>query len=140
MASKKVLKKLDNESYWSFTIGWASEFEVNVCITPDVLASRHHREPLLGPLERITDPAALFCAKGNAGYLFLPVVFDPDTVAHEVYHLIDYMMDRLGVVNRDGEVMAYHLGWVVGKVSEIYLRISKNAKKVDKRVDTEFEN
>jgi hypothetical protein len=50
------------------------------------------------------------------------------------------MMDRLGVVNRDGEVMAYHLGWVVGKVSEIYLRISKNAKKVDKRVDTEFEN
>lgn len=140
MAKKKVLKKLDIESYWSFNVGWASDFEVNVCITPDILASRNHRNPILGPLERITDPAALFCAQGNAGYLFLPVVFDPDTVAHEVYHLIDYFMDRLGVRDRDGEVMAYHMGWIVGKISEIYLRVRKIAQKPDKRVDTEFEN
>jgi hypothetical protein len=143
MANKKVLKKLEIEHYYSFNIGWANEFEVNVCVTPDIIASRRHRDPILGTFEpRIEGQkfAGFFAGIGCNGYLFLPPEFDPDLVAHETYHLIDYMMDRLGVVNRDGEVMAYHLGWVVGKVSEIYLRISKNAKKVDKRVDTEFEN
>ena len=72
--------------------------------------------------------------------MFLPPEFDPDTVVHEVYHLVDYVMDRLGVLTRDGEIMAYHLGWIVGRVSEVYLRVSKLTKKADKRVDTEFEN
>jgi hypothetical protein len=47
-------------------------------------------------------------------------------------------MDRLGVQEpRDGEIMAYHLGYVVGKVSEVYLKAKaeqqkKSVKKLDK--------
>jgi hypothetical protein len=140
---KKVLKPLPNEHQWAFTIGWASDFEVTVIITPDIIASRKHRNEILGVFEQPRcgqKYAAFFSAVGGYGYLFLPPVFDPDTVAHETYHLVDYMMDRLGVTQRDGEVMAYHLGWIVGKVSEVYLRVSKLTKKADKRVDTEFEN
>ena len=142
MANKKVLKNLPIEKHWAFTIGWANDFEVNVVITPDINASRNHRNELLGVDGPHTHRAlaGLFAASGLRGWLILPPEFDPDTVAHEVYHLVDYVMDRLGVLNRDGEVMAYHLGWIVGKVSEVYLRISKSAKKLDKRVDTEFEN
>jgi hypothetical protein len=141
MAKKKVLKKLPGEEYWKFDIGWANNFAVNVCITPDIDKSRRHRDPILGAFEKRIDGqnfAGLFCAVGCDGYLFLPPVFDPDTVAHEAYHLIDYMMDRLGVQEpRDGEIMAYHLGYVVGKVSEVYLKAKaeqqkKSVKKLDK--------
>lgn len=141
MTRKKLLKKLDLEHYYTFNVGWANEFEVNVCVTPDVRESRGHRDEILGTLpERIGSPVALFCGKNNKGYMFFPLIFDPDTVAHETYHLVDYMMDRLGVEVRDCEVMAYHIGWIVGKVSEIYLHIKKLEKITDKRVDTEFEN
>jgi hypothetical protein len=129
----KRLKKLPEENYWSFRIGWANNFAVNVCITPDINKSRHHRDPILGAFEKRVDQnfAGLFCATGCDGYLFLPPVFDPDTVAHETYHLIDYMMDRLGVQEpRDGEIMAYHLGYVVGKISEVYLKVKAEEKKL----------
>jgi len=143
MAKKKVLKPLKIEDQWAFDIGWANEFEVIVVVSPDIEASRRHRDCIFGPLEnRIPGQkfAGFFAGSGCKGYLFLPPEFDPDTVVHEVYHLVDYMMDRLGVLHRDGEVMAYHMGWIVGKVSRIYLRIKNAAKTIDKRVDTEFEN
>jgi len=142
MARKKVLKNLPIEKHYAFNIGWANDFEVNLVITPDINASRNHRKELLGIDGPHTNRAlaGLFAASGLRGWLFLPPEFDPDTVAHEVYHLVDYVMDRLGVLTRDGEIMAYHLGWIVGRVSEVYLRVSKLTKKADKRVDTEFEN
>jgi hypothetical protein len=130
MAKRKTIKKLEEEHYYFFNIGWANDFEVNICITPDVMKSRKHRDELLGQLRpRCENACALFCALEGKGWLFLPMEFDPDTVAHETYHLVDYMMDRLGVEHRDGEVMAYHMGYVVGKISEVYVRVKAEAKK-----------
>lgn len=129
MANSKYLKKLPFESYWEFNIGWANEATVNVCITPDIRKSREHRDPILGELpDKVGQPVGLFCGKGRQLYIFLGPIFDPDTVAHESYHAVDYIMAYLGVEHRDAEVMAYHLGWIVGKISEIYLKIKKEKR------------
>jgi hypothetical protein len=49
--------------------------------------------------------------------IFLPYNVSVDTIAHESWHVVHQIMNHVGV-ELDSETVAYHLGYLVGKIFE----------------------
>jgi hypothetical protein len=52
---------------------------------------------------------------GQVCFIFLKPNVSVGTIAHESWHAIEHMMERFNV-RPEGEVIAYHLGYLVDKV------------------------
>lgn len=49
-------------------------------------------------------------------YIFLEWNASPNQIAHESSHAVERMFDWAGITKFDGEVIAYHYGWLVGQI------------------------
>ena len=132
MAKKPFKDVPDDEESRMFYIDWANEFQVVLVLTSDIERSRKARDSVFNRSyeSREHGVAGLFASTGKKGYIFLGQNYDADVSAHEVYHLVDYIMHYLDVKERDGEVMAYHIGYLCGEIAKFYLHVkNKKAKK-----------
>lgn len=107
-----------------------SGYEVYVCISDDIVASRQKRDGYFG--EKFTGGDALGLHSyplGSTGisWLFFPIIVRPGTVAHESWHCIFRMMSWVGA-DIENEVVAYHLGYLVEKVTKA-LEVSRERSK-----------
>ncbi len=55
------------------------------------------------------------------------------TIAHESYHAVKHLMKFIGSPGDDGEVVAYHLGYIVDKAVEFNLKVADRFEIAAKR-------
>jgi hypothetical protein len=131
-----VTRLTDHQIVVTFNV-W-SDFKVYVVFTKDLAASRIKRYETAG-VAADSSTAALF-TKGAGGYGHL--FFKPDAcaeiIAHECCHAVWYLFEWAGVAKWDNETLAYHIGHLVGRVSEFQAEVLKNgsAKRKSKRSRT----
>ena len=96
----------------------AFDYHVHLGVTGDVVASRTERNGILGVYD--ASPAGAMHAYNREtaeAYLFLPFDVRPATIAHESWHAVRRMLVFCGA-ELDNETVAYHLGYLVGKIHE----------------------
>jgi hypothetical protein len=100
-----------------------SAFKVYVIFTDDLAKARVARYGSAGVAAE-EGTAALF-TRGNGGYghLFLHPDSCARIIAHECWHAVWWMFKWAGVADWDNETCAYHLGYLVGKVSEFQAKV-----------------
>lgn len=117
----KRTKADDFETVVKFDV-W-SAFKAHIVFTDDLAASRITRYETAGVAGDSSTEALFTRGAGGYGHLF----FRPDAcarvIAHECWHAIWWMMTWAGVEDWDNETLAYHLGYLVGKVSEFQAKV-----------------
>ena len=103
----------------------AFDYLVRVTFTDDVVAARVKIDSIVGKYPGGPAGAIHSWADDNpVSYLFLPYDARPSTIAHECWHVVRQML-RICGAELENEVVAYHLGWLVGKVHDIQKRLRK---------------
>ncbi len=94
----------------------AFDYNVRVIFSTDVVRSRIARDKILGKYDGVRC-SAMHCWNPSQAisYLFLPHKVPPATVAHEAWHAVRRMLRFCGA-ELDNEVVAYHLGYLVGEI------------------------
>jgi hypothetical protein len=109
----------------------AWDCEIDVVLTSNVDASVKRRDPNHEPG---TAYAICMHSAGNPKCLIvLPYGPSPRTIAHECWHAIRWMLDFCGATY-ENETVAYHLGHLVGEVSE-FARKNNKPRTIRKRPD-----
>lgn len=101
----------------------AFEYDVHIVFSSDVVASRIKRDDILGKYD--AGPAGglhSYTPDGSYSYLFISPDALPSTIAHEAWHCIRRMMVHCGA-ELENEVVAYHLGYLVGEIHKRQGRI-----------------
>lgn len=111
----KKLKAKESCSELSFD---AFAYEVHVVFTADVPGSRVKRDNIFGKYDG--SPALglhSYSPEEPFSYLFLRPDAHPSTIAHESWHCVRRMLHYCGA-ELENEVVAYHLGYLVGFIHE----------------------
>jgi hypothetical protein len=109
------MKLKESRSQLSFD---AFEYGIHLVFSDDVVASRTKRDGFLGKYDG--GPAGglhSYTPDGSYSYLFLRFNANPSVIAHEAWHCIRRMMVYCGA-ELENEVVAYHLGYLVGFIHE----------------------
>jgi hypothetical protein len=116
-----ALKFKDHQTVVVFP-AW-SEFKIYAIFTDDLAASRIRRYETAGAAGDSSVSALFTRGAGNYGHLFFKPDASAEIITHECWHAIWWMFTWAGVTNWDNETTAYHLGYLVGKVSEFQAKI-----------------
>lgn len=68
-----------------------------------------------------TDAMACYREKQATTFIFIKPNASNGTIAHEAYHAVCHLMKYTGV-DLENEVVAYHLGYLVNKISRMWRR------------------
>lgn len=92
-----------------------ANYQVSVIFTPNIPKAV---KKLGGEVSKNTD-ACFVTKKGCPGEGWLVFGLNPsaDAIAHECWHCISALLKFVGA-KREEEVVAYHLGYLVGKIHE----------------------
>ncbi len=95
------------------------DYTVYIEMTDDMKKSLAKRKVTAPAISEIDNNAhAMVIHDDNASsYVFLPMKPAVGTIAHEAWHVIKGMMEYAGV-ELDNETVAYHLGYLVNKISK----------------------
>jgi len=111
----------DYETTVKFAV-W-SNFTVHVVFTDNIARSRTGRYETAGAAAD-PDTAALFTrGAGGYGHLFFQSDACARIIAHECWHALWWMFQWAGATTWDNETTAYHIGYLVGKVSEFQAKV-----------------
>jgi hypothetical protein len=100
----------------------AFDYRVRIIFTSNVVGSRTKRDSLLGRYDGASALAMHDYVPDKAqSYLFLPLDAAASTIAHECWHVVRRMLALCGA-GLDNEVVAYHLGHLVGEVHKFQKR------------------
>jgi hypothetical protein len=104
----------------------AFQYYVRIIISDDVVVSRKKRDGILGELFDESECLGMHCCNrpDATSYLFLTYHSLPSTIAHEAWHAVRRMLVFCGA-ELDSEVVAHHLGYLVG---EIHTQIKRGCK------------
>ena len=91
-----------------------SGYIVHVEITSDVSKSVL-RYPQTKNIEDPTNAMAVHCKDENFSFIFLKYNMDVGSIAHESWHVVRRMMNRMDV-DLDNETVAYHLGYLTNEI------------------------
>jgi hypothetical protein len=95
-----------------------SDYTVHVEIAADledaVKKYKHTRDIEVGP---DVDGLAIHVDYEPISYLFVPPRCSVGTIAHECWHVVHRMLKHVGV-DIESETVAYHLGYLVDKVTD----------------------
>ena len=109
------MKFVDYQTRIKFDV-W-SDFKVYVVFTEDLAKSRIKRYETAG-VASDSDTGALYTrGAGGYGHLFFKTDASAEVIAHECFHALWHMFNWAGVQEWDNETAAYHIGYLVGKVS-----------------------
>jgi hypothetical protein len=119
----------------SFTFAVWSSFKVYFVFTDDLVASRRKRYGTAGAAADGTIDALFTRGAGGYGHLFFKKDASAAIITHECCHAIWYLFEWAGVQKWDNETLAYHLGHLVGRVSDFQAKVlhSKNKRTHGKR-------
>lgn len=95
-----------------------SDYSVHVEITSDLKRSMAKYPPTKAVFETVDvgcDGIAVHVDGENVAFIFLPYHASVGTIAHEAWHIIKAMMERMDV-ELDSETVAYHLGYLVDEI------------------------
>jgi|SRR6266850_1634961 len=93
-----------------------SDYIVHVELTSDMRKSLDKYPPTkIVPLDDATNAITIHITGDNFSFMFLPYNVSVGTIAHESWHVINRMLDQLGV-KLDSEVVGYHLGYMVNRI------------------------
>jgi hypothetical protein len=101
---------------------------VEVCVTDNVLAAVQKYIKNSNRTKPIRAVYYTLEAQGRS-MLFLPIDIEPGELAHECYHMSRHIMGEIGATGSDEEFVAYLLGYLVEKTTEI---VEKAKKALDK--------
>ena len=118
---RKLKKTKYNDYEKDITFPVFVGYRVHVVFTDDLRKSRIARYGDKGLSE---DAAALHCVakNGNAHLFFDLSKVSTCIIAHESWHAVRRMLEWAGA-ELDNEVVAYHLGYIVGLVFDFWLDI-----------------
>jgi hypothetical protein len=104
-----------------------SDYKVYIVFTDDLAASRISRYETAGVAGE-SGTAALFTrGAGGYGHLFFLKDACARIITHECVHAIWALFDWSGVKQWDNETLAYHLGYLVGEVSEFQAKVLRES-------------
>lgn len=109
-----------------------SDFKVHVVFSHDLAKARVKRYGTAGVAAE--DGTAALFTRGNGGYghLFLKPDACARIIAHECWHAVWWMFKWAGVEDWDNETCAYHLGYLVGRVSDFQAKVLSQIKHQEK--------
>lgn len=117
----KVSKHGDYETIAKFPV--FSNFKIHIVFTGDM---EHAQKVRYGSSAHTHDTEAMFRAsdKNDAHMFFWLGAACSGTIAHESYHAIRFLMDDYaGATMMDNEVMAYHIGYLVQKITDFKCKL-----------------
>src|SRR5208282_5398543 len=114
-------KYKDFEKIIKFDI-W-SDFKVHVVFTTDLAQSRIERYDSAGAAADSSTAALFTRGAGGYGHIFFKPAACAQVIAHECCHAIWYMFEWAGVEKWDNETLAYHLGYLVGRVTDFQTKV-----------------
>ena len=117
----KKTKHNDYETCVKFDV-W-SEFKTYIIFTGDLAASRRRRYETAGAAGEEGTSALFTRGAGAYGHLFFRYDASAEVIAHECWHAIHAMFAWAGVKDWDNETVAYHLGYLVGRVSAFQAKV-----------------
>jgi hypothetical protein len=107
-----------------------SDYIVHVEITSDLEASMRRYPPCVAAMNEFKDDYSCEALTIHTDETFSFIFFQHDasagTIAHEAWHVVSRMLKLLGV-EPDGEVVAYHLGYLVNQIFK-FVRGRRRAK------------
>lgn len=110
-----------------------SDYQVRLVFTNDLTKSANER---VGHTPGGTTDAFCWHLKSNGlSYLFLKMDSTESTVAHECWHVIYRILMWCGVKDFDDEMVAYHIGHLVGKVYDFKKAIQSKGVSDDHSVN-----
>jgi hypothetical protein len=121
----KKTKHGDYEKLIKFPV-W-SNYKVEVIFTEDLLDSyfsRYGEAGLAG--NPLTD--ALHTTQSGISQIFYAPTAPARVISHESWHAIFAMFKWAGVENYDDETIAYHLGWLIGEITEFQNTVFEHLK------------
>lgn len=95
------------------------DYELVVILSSDVMKSRTDRDEEVG--EKFTGEPALALHSYNYHNPIAFLIFNehdvtPGVIAHEASHAVYRLLEWIGATERDEEVLAYHIEYIVDKV------------------------
>ena len=126
-----MTKKKDKFRERSMTIKLpAWEYDVHVILSDDVSASHDRIIKKLGGNARGAGADGWCIGNRDACECWLVFGFDPSnsTVAHECWHAI-HRMFRYAGAELENEAVAYHLGYLVRRVTRLLIKCAREKKK-----------
>jgi hypothetical protein len=113
------------------------DYRVYVLFTDDIIASADKLadEGILTANHNIDDTTQAFCVKPrnrSFGYVVLQFSAKPMHIAHESYHAVSSIMKWIGAAHEE-EVMAYHIGYLVGLIHKDQEKAQKKLDKLKKQ-------
>lgn len=110
-----------------------SDYKVYIVFTDDLASSRIARYETAGVAGEF-GTAALFTRRtGGYGHLFFHKDACARVITHECVHAIWTLFDWAGVKQWDNETLAYHLGYLVGEVSDFQAKVLRSKIQRSKR-------
>ena len=121
---KRLKKTKFNDYEEVVTFGVYSNYRIHIIYTDSIPRSSKARYGSEGR----TENAAAYHRQAGGGHshVFFTERWEPGVIAHECFHAIWAMLKEwAGVVDMDNEIIAYHLGFLVGIVHDFKQRINK---------------
>lgn len=101
---------------------WAG-YQVHVVFSGDLARSRRGRYGSTGIAEEPKTAAFHTSTEDGHSHIFFKPDASAGVIAHESWHAIYRMFDWAGVIRFDNEATAYHLGHLVGAVSDFQRKV-----------------
>jgi hypothetical protein len=96
-----------------------SDYIVHVEVTSDIVrAMKKYKHTKNVEDSRDDEACSVHVKNENMSFIFLPLNAKAGTVAHECWHVVQRMMEYMGV-ELDSETVAYHLGYLVDEVFKL---------------------
>ena len=103
-----------------------SNFKVSVFIAENTDATACYiadRDFTAEPTRDGTEALTVSSPRNGWANIYIPFDAHMGTIAHESYHAVEAMMKFIGA-NKESEVVAYHLGFLVDKIVEFNLKVA----------------
>jgi hypothetical protein len=100
-----------------------SNYAVHIVFTDDLAKSRIARYGSAGAAGDIGTGALFTRGNGGYGHLFFQIDACARVLTHEAWHAVWAMFEWAGVKDWDNETVAYHLGYLVGKISDFQAKV-----------------
>ena len=105
-------------------------YAVRIILTDDILASRKKLDPLIGqPYDGDGHCSGMHCYSklhDGVSWLLVTPATTPGVVAHECWHAVYRLMQWAGA-NAENEVIAYHLMYLVARVTS-WMRVNSRRR------------
>lgn len=102
----------------SFKFPVFCDYEIKVVSTNDFEKTFKRFKLPFDEDDKTAGALTIHCQDEAISYIFIPYKVSLDLMVHEAYHAIRHMLLKHSVKIDDNEVVAYHLGYLVQKISD----------------------